>query len=160
MTRGQAVAIGTVRQTAQGYYEKKLPDGKWKLLHRLVIEEHLGRSLASNEWVVFKNKEADRQDPQVEDLAIRVVTQADRTGEQNEVEPLIETPHPNLPAEKLCPSCGETKPIKKFYIQKNGRPKSFCRRCSNSYWDPKKHAAKKIRDGKVSPHKDEAPNEV
>jgi hypothetical protein len=69
MTRGMSVPIGTRIKLSNGYYNVRTVSG-WKLIHRAVMEAHLGRPLEADEWVRFINPDADKSDPKPEDLEV------------------------------------------------------------------------------------------
>lgn len=81
MTRGQPAPIGSQIKLPSGYVNQKTEKG-WKFVHHIVMEEHLGRPLEPNEWVYFTNKDADKSNPKVEDLEIRVVKVKDKKAEE------------------------------------------------------------------------------
>jgi hypothetical protein len=80
MARGTPVPEGTLIQLPNGYYNRKTAEG-WKLVQRAVMEEHLGRELEPNERVYFINKNADKSDPKVEDLEIRIIKKKEKKPE-------------------------------------------------------------------------------
>jgi hypothetical protein len=73
MARGQEAPIGTQITLPSGYVNEKTAEGEWKLVHRLVMERHLGRPLARHERVCFINKDADKANPTIDDLELRVI---------------------------------------------------------------------------------------
>ena len=56
MTRGRASRIGDTRVSPNGYHYTRTAKG-WELTHRLIAEETLGRPLADNERVKFKDND-------------------------------------------------------------------------------------------------------
>jgi hypothetical protein len=60
MARGQQSSIGDTRVSPNRYHYTRTEDRGWQLTHRLIMEKHLGRKLAENERVVFKDKTIDR----------------------------------------------------------------------------------------------------
>jgi ribosomal protein L17 len=72
MRRGSEVPNGTLIRLPNGYYNRKTDEG-WILVHRAVMQEHLGRPLLPSERVYFTNPSADKANPQLEDLEVRIV---------------------------------------------------------------------------------------
>lgn len=60
--RGHEVEVGTTRCSKNGYWYKKTEDG-WRLLHHIIMEETLGRSLHSEERVYFCDGNRGNLDP-------------------------------------------------------------------------------------------------
>ncbi len=60
--RGQRSDLGAVRISPNGYHYTRTEQG-WKLTHRLVVEETLGRKLAENERVRFLDGNRSNRDP-------------------------------------------------------------------------------------------------
>lgn len=54
MPRGKASEVGDTRVAQNGYHYTKTEDG-WDLTHRIIMEKRLGRKLAHNERVQFKD---------------------------------------------------------------------------------------------------------
>ena len=73
MARGQEVPAGTQIVLPSGYVNEKTEEGGWKYTHRIVMEKHLGRELEPYERVHFTNPDADKRNPKIEDLELRVV---------------------------------------------------------------------------------------
>lgn len=67
--RGSKSADGDERVARNGYWYVKTEDG-WKLKHRWLVEQHLGRELTSEERVVFKDN--DRTNFDINNLEIQV----------------------------------------------------------------------------------------
>lgn len=81
-------------RSAWGYTRYKLSDGTVKLAHRVVIENHLGRSLEEKEVVHHKN--GDRKDNRIENL--EVLSNADHVAlHHDKAVPTISL---------SCPRCG------------------------------------------------------
>jgi hypothetical protein len=60
--RGQRSDLGAVRMSPNGYHYTRTEVG-WELTHRLVAGEKLGRRLADNERVRFKDGNRSNRDP-------------------------------------------------------------------------------------------------
>ena len=67
--------IGSLYDDGSGYVRQKIgPRGKdWKLQHRLVMEQHLGRELYRDELIHHKN--GNRKDNRLENLELCVKRQ-------------------------------------------------------------------------------------
>lgn len=59
----EAFPVSTERRFAHGYWMVKVAKGKWRFKHHLVAEEKLGRPLALNERVYFKDRNKENFDP-------------------------------------------------------------------------------------------------
>jgi hypothetical protein len=70
MPRGQSAEVGTEKVSQNGYVYIKTEVG-WRLKHHLVAEEKLGRPIASDERVYFRDK--NRQNFNPSNIAIEVV---------------------------------------------------------------------------------------
>lgn len=66
--RGSVAEVGARRTSPNGYLYEKTEDG-WRLVHRLVMEEKLGRKLRENEYVCFRNE--DKTDTSIKNLELR-----------------------------------------------------------------------------------------
>jgi hypothetical protein len=53
MARGKTAEVGTTRVSANKYHYTKVADRGWVLTHWLIMENHLGRQLTSDESVRF-----------------------------------------------------------------------------------------------------------
>lgn len=71
MSRGEPVPVGTETPTPQGYTLVKTEDG-WKLKHKVVIEEKLGRPVKSTERVYFIDN--DRTNCHPDNLEVRAIS--------------------------------------------------------------------------------------
>lgn len=67
MGRGTASPLNATRVAENGYHYTKTVSG-WRLTHRLLAEEQLGRSLRPDERVVFVNK--DRTDIRPDNIKV------------------------------------------------------------------------------------------
>lgn len=70
MARGETATIGSERVSANGYRYRKIDDGRWELVHRLVAEEKLGRALTNNEYAAFVDGNRQNLDP--ENIVVRL----------------------------------------------------------------------------------------
>lgn len=61
--RGTESEIGTERVSANGYRYRKISNGKWILVHRLMAEEMLERELHESEYASFKDGDRTNFDP-------------------------------------------------------------------------------------------------
>lgn len=68
--KGESAEVWAEVETPQGYIHVKTPDG-WKLKHRLVMEQVLGRPLAAGERIIFKDGDRKNCDP--ENLVLQIV---------------------------------------------------------------------------------------
>jgi len=64
VARGTESEIGTERISANGYKYRKVDNGVWVLVHRLLAEEKLGRKLNENEYAAFIDGDRTNFDPQ------------------------------------------------------------------------------------------------
>jgi oligoribonuclease (3'-5' exoribonuclease) len=67
---GSSQPLGTERVSPNGYRYKKIGDGQWELVQRLLAEQKLGRKLHANEYVRLQPG-ADKANPQMKDIIIR-----------------------------------------------------------------------------------------
>jgi hypothetical protein len=74
MSRGRSAPEGATYWSQNGYHYTK-QDGKYRLTHQLMMEEHLGRALLESERVRFID--GDRKNLTIENL--RVVTKGKTT---------------------------------------------------------------------------------
>lgn len=65
---GNRVPVGSRNTTENGYVRIKVADNDWRLEHRRVMEQHIGRPLASHENVHHLN--GDRRDNRIENLEL------------------------------------------------------------------------------------------
>lgn len=88
MARGKAAVDGETRVSQNGYhYTKK--DGKWELTHKLTVEEALGRKLATNERIRFKDGDKTNfEDP--DNLIVYVVREKSKNARIAYLESKIE----------------------------------------------------------------------
>jgi len=68
MPRGVSSNVGDERTSPNGYRYVRTESG-WKLLHRVIAEEKLGRELNGNEYVAFKDN--DRTNLEPENIEVR-----------------------------------------------------------------------------------------
>lgn len=61
--RGVASDVDTERVSPNGYLYRKLENGKWELVHRLVAQENLGRELHQNEYATFADGDKTNVEP-------------------------------------------------------------------------------------------------
>lgn len=87
MPRGNAAPIGATRTSQNGYLYIKEPQG-WKLVHQKVAEENLGRPLADNERVRFKDGDRTNLDP--ENIVVYITKEKSRAARIAELEAKIE----------------------------------------------------------------------
>lgn len=60
--RGKSSDIGATRVAQNGYHYTRTDEG-WKLTHRLVAEQSMGRKLGPDEFVRFEDKDKTNLDP-------------------------------------------------------------------------------------------------
>ena len=73
MARGRKAIVGDTRTAPNGYHYTREKDG-WKLTHRIVIEEHMGRAIGDDERVRFID--GDRTNITAENLEVYTIKQA------------------------------------------------------------------------------------
>jgi hypothetical protein len=71
--RGQNATVGDTRVSANGYHYTRTEEG-WRLTHQLVAEKKLGRPLAADERVRFKDKKRDNLKPENIEVVIKGTT--------------------------------------------------------------------------------------
>jgi HNH endonuclease len=62
VTRGQASKPGDTRTAPNGYHYTRT-EKEWRLTHHLIAEQVLGRNLAEDERVTFKDKDRKNLNP-------------------------------------------------------------------------------------------------
>jgi hypothetical protein len=62
VSRGRKAEIGDTNIAQNGYHYTRTEEG-WVLTHRMIAEQKLGRKLADNERVKFKDKDRTNFDP-------------------------------------------------------------------------------------------------
>jgi len=77
MARGQRSEIGSTRTSPNGYHYTRTADRGWLLTHRLVAEELLGRPLADNERIRFRD--GDRENRTPDNIEVYVVKQGTKS---------------------------------------------------------------------------------
>jgi hypothetical protein len=70
MTKGNPAPPGTRRFSKNGYLYEKLENGKWELVHRLLMEKKLNRRLQEDEYVIFLEG-CSKEDPDPDLLEVR-----------------------------------------------------------------------------------------
>lgn len=75
MSRGSRATVGDTRWSPNGYHYTKISTG-WELTHRIIAERMLGRPLAENERVRFKDN--DRRNLDESNIMVTITREASK----------------------------------------------------------------------------------
>jgi hypothetical protein len=91
MTNGIPQPIGHEHVMKSGFVKVKVAEPNvWKLKHRIVAEQMLGRELLPNERIRLRNSKKTRANPQPEDITIYTLTEPGKYRKHHVEQPVPE----------------------------------------------------------------------